>query len=61
MSRYPKGYAQLIHSPDTWHITPMQIDTRNRVCGVNQTDVSKCTQFQPGIEPKQARYGQCTA
>ena len=27
---YPKGYAQLIYSPDTFHITPMQIDTHNR-------------------------------
>ena len=54
---FPKGYAQLIHSPNAWHITPMQIDTRNRDCGVNQTDIAKCPQFTPGIEPKQARYG----
>ena len=55
---YPKGYAQLIQSPDSWHITPMQIDTRNRDCGVTPADVGKCTQFVPGPEPKQARYGQ---
>ena len=54
---YPKGYAQLIHSPESWHITPMQIDTRNRDCGVTPADVGKCTQFAPGPEPKQARYG----
>jgi len=27
---YPKGYAQLLHSPATFHINPMQIDTKNR-------------------------------
>ena len=27
---YPTGYAQLIYSPDTFYITPMQIDTHNR-------------------------------
>merc|ERR1719305_631284 len=54
---YPKGYAQLVGSPDSWHITPMQIDTRNRECGVNPADVAKCTAFRPGVEPKQARYG----
>jgi len=27
---YPKGFAQLIESPTTFHIQPMQIDTRNR-------------------------------
>ena len=27
---YPKGYAQLIESPTTFHIQPMQIDTKNR-------------------------------
>ena len=54
---YPKGYAQLIGSPDSWHITPMQIDTRNRECGVMPADVANCTKFKAGIEPKQARYG----
>jgi len=54
---YPKGYAQLIDSPDMWHITPMQIDTRNRDCGATAADVHNCTTFLPGPEPKQARYG----
>lgn len=27
---YPKGYAQIIELPDTFQITPMQIDTWNR-------------------------------
>jgi hypothetical protein len=54
---YPDGYAQLLFSPTTWHITPMQIDTRNRDCGANATDIHKCIQFTPGPEPKQARYG----
>ena len=27
---YAPGFAQLIESPDTWHHTPMQIDTFNR-------------------------------
>ena len=27
---YPQGYAQLIESPTTFHIQPMQIDTKNR-------------------------------
>ena len=54
---YPSGYAQLIFSPTTWHITPMQIDTRNRDCGANASDIFNCTKFTPGPEPKQARYG----
>ena len=61
---YPSGYAQLIDSPEFWHITPMQIDTRNRDCGVMPGDVHKCTKgpdgyplMTPGIEPRQARYG----
>ena len=54
---YPNGYAQLIESPNLWHITPMQIDTRNRDCGVRPEDVKNCTTFTPGPEPKQARYG----
>merc|ERR1712054_702364 len=41
---YPKGYAQLIESPTAWHITPMQIDTRNRDCGVGPESVTNCTQ-----------------
>lgn len=56
---FPKGYAQLIHSPETWHITPMQIDTRNRKdCGpTGPESVGNCKEFKPWIEPKQARYG----
>ncbi|XP_045181704.2 uncharacterized protein LOC123540595 [Mercenaria mercenaria] len=55
---YPTGYAQLIDSPNTWHITPMQIDTRNRDCGVTPKDIHNCTDHTvPGPEPKQARYG----
>ena len=54
---YPAGYAQLIESPQSYHLTPMQIDTRNRDCGATSADINNCTQFIPGIEPKQARYG----
>ena len=54
---YPKGYAQLIASPQAWHITPMQLDTRRRDCGVTRESVHNCTKFEPWIEPKQARYG----
>lgn len=35
----------------------MQIDTRNRDCGVTKDDIHKCPQFTPGVEPRQARYG----
>ena len=42
---YPDGFAQLIESPDSWHITPMQIDTRNRECGVTPASVKNCTRF----------------
>ena len=55
---YPDGFAQLIDSPDTWHITPMQIDSRNRDCGVTPADIHNCSgKFTPGPEPKSARYG----
>ncbi|KAL4225559.1 hypothetical protein ACF0H5_016247 [Mactra antiquata] len=54
---YPDGYAQLIDSPNQWHITPMQIDTRNRDCGVTPKDINNCTKFTPGPEPRQSRYG----
>jgi hypothetical protein len=27
---YPDGFAQLIESPETWRITPMQIDSKCR-------------------------------
>jgi hypothetical protein len=42
---YPHGYAQVIANPEKWHITPMQIDTRNRECGITARDVlnsAKC-------------------
>ena len=42
---YPDGFAQLIESPKTWSMTPMQIDTRNRDHGVSAADVTKCTNF----------------
>jgi len=54
---YPDGYAQLIDSPTLWHVTPMQIDTRNRDCGATRDDIHKCVKFVPGPEPRQARYG----
>ena len=40
---YPAGMAQLIDSPDTFHIQPMQIDTKNR--HYNGTD------FKPDLLP----------
>lgn len=54
---YPNGFAQLIESPQSYHLTPMQIDTRNRECGATINDTNNCTQFIPGPEPLQARYG----
>lgn len=54
---YPNGFAQLVESPETWHITPMQIDTRNRDCGATPADIHRCPQFTPGPEPRQARFG----
>lgn len=54
---YPKGYAQLLASPRAWHLTPMQIDTRRRDCGVTRASIHNCTKFEPWMEPKQARYG----
>jgi hypothetical protein len=44
---YPKGYAQLIQSPDTFSIVPMQIDTWNR----NMTDAT----FLPGPLPRSSK------
>jgi hypothetical protein len=41
---YPKGYAQLIQSPDTFNPIPMQIDTWNR-------DMTNST-FLPGPLPR---------
>mmetsp|Transcript_19740 Transcript_19740/g.44426 ORF Transcript_19740/g.44426 Transcript_19740/m.44426 type:complete len:904 (+) Transcript_19740:70-2781(+) len=53
---YPNGYAQLIDSPRSWTVTPMQIDTRNRDCGVTPADVKNCTKFTPGPEPRSTRF-----
>jgi len=58
---YPDGYAQLIDSPKTWRLIPMQIDTRRRDCGVTPDAVHNCTRFEPWIEPRQARYGRSAA
>ena len=41
---YPRGYAQLIESPEFFHIQPMQIDTKNR--HYNGSD------FKPDLLPK---------
>merc|ERR1719210_3087130 len=41
---YPRGMAQLIDSPTTFHIQPMQIDTKNR--HYNGSD------FKPDLLPK---------
>eukprot|EP01084_Bolivina_argentea_P258905 436665_1 len=57
---YPKGYAQLIESPQSYNLLPMQVDTRNRDCGVTINDVTNSScgdKFIPGIEPIQSRYG----
>ncbi|CAE7611237.1 unnamed protein product [Symbiodinium pilosum] len=35
---YPGGFAQLIHSPKTWLVEPMQIDTHNRKFGINSQE-----------------------
>lgn len=44
---YPKGYAQIIESPDTYMIAPMQIDTWNR-------NMQNAT-FQAGPLPRSSR------
>ena len=54
---YAKPYAQLIYFPTQVHVTPMQIDTRNRDCGATNASINNCTAFTPGPEPLQARYG----
>lgn len=60
---FPKGFAQLIDMPEQWHVFPMQVDVRNRECGVTPADVHNCSgspgsPYRPGLEPKQARWGQ---
>mmetsp|Transcript_42291 Transcript_42291/g.76666 ORF Transcript_42291/g.76666 Transcript_42291/m.76666 type:complete len:891 (-) Transcript_42291:222-2894(-) len=54
---YPSGFAQLVESPSTWHITPMQVDTANRDCGVRREDIARCRHFKAGPEPRSARFG----
>lgn len=55
---YPDGYGQLLYSPTQYIAMIMQIDTRNRACGVSPNDLGKCvTENMFGLEPKQARYG----
>ena len=46
---YPRGYAQLLESPDLFHFSPMQIDTWNRSMG-HDTAL-----FHPGPLPKASR------
>jgi len=43
---YPSGYAQILYSPKTFRIQPMQIDTRNR-----DPNYINDTVFHPGILP----------
>ena len=44
---YPRGYAQLIESPDTFRLVPMMIDTFNRD--------ALGTEFMPGPLPKSSQ------
>ena len=48
---YPAGYAQLVWSPSSWVVEPMQIDTHNRATG-NLTDA---TGLRPSFLPAQQR------
>ncbi|CAB9523806.1 Stress up-regulated Nod 19 [Seminavis robusta] len=51
---YPKGYAQLVHNPDSWSIYVMQIDTWNRE--------ESSPKFKPGPLPKSSPvYNDSTA
>ena len=45
---YPYNKAQLIHSPKSFHIQPMQIDTRNR----EPEYINDKTTYHPGLLPK---------
>jgi len=45
---YPYNKAQLIHSPKSFHIQPMQIDTRNR----EPAYINDKTTYHPGLLPK---------
>eukprot|EP01043_Picozoa_sp_COSAG02_P026242 COSAG02_NODE_1506_length_12232_cov_420.616088_5_plen_117_part_00 len=44
---YPAGYGQLIESPVSWAIQPMQIDTKNRDGSMDQPGMP----FKPGPYP----------
>ena len=44
---YPRGYAQLIHSPTQWLVEPMQIDTHNR----NYNLLDHSVGYQPWFLP----------
>uniref|UniRef100_A0A7S4F885 Uncharacterized protein n=1 Tax=Chrysotila carterae TaxID=13221 RepID=A0A7S4F885_CHRCT len=52
-----RACSQLLESPVSWNIIPMQIDTRRRDCGVTRDSIGNCSKFEPWMEPKQARYG----
>ena len=45
---YPNNKAQLIHSPKSFYIQPMQIDTRNR----DPKYINDKSQYHPGLLPK---------
>ena len=44
---YPKGFAQLLHSPKQWIVEPMQIDTHNR-----NYDLNDPVGYHPWFLPK---------
>ena len=46
---YPRGMAQLIYSPESFSVQPMQIDTRNR-----DPRFINSSKFVPGLMPKQS-------
>ena len=59
----PKGFAQFIESPTTFHIQPMQIDTKNR--HYNGSDFRADLLPKASAAPKDAAYsglleGPCT-
>ena len=51
---YPKGYAQLLQSPEVFSITPMQIDTWNR--DYNGTDFKAGPLPSASLAPPAASY-----
>ncbi|KAH8052627.1 hypothetical protein JL720_14864 [Aureococcus anophagefferens] len=56
---YPDGYAQLIGSPDAWHIEPMQIDTRATASAASGRSHLKAGSPYSGVLecPCTSRYG----